>query len=378
MTGSTESKDRIIKILEMTGEPLGHGGQESFIFNFISGLERHDLKIDVLTPYACENDNWKRIISGWGEIFEFGLKFEPGKSRADIKEPLKAFLMEHKYDVVHIHSGSISVLAFASKIARKSGVEKVIVHSHSKGLKSVKHDVVRLINAPAFCKYPTKLCACSREAGLWKFPRKLVDTRMEVIYNGINQDKFEFSPEKRREICEKYGISDETFVVGHVGRFSYEKNHEFLLQITAELKKRRDDFKVLLLGAGDLFDEIRKKAADLGLSDMMIFAGNTDSIQDYYNAMDIFCLPSIHEGLPISCIEALTSGLPVLVSSTVSDELQSLGKVKILDISDSKVWADEIEKVIMSPKLADREKAEGLSRFGISETVQRLVSIYRD
>ena len=120
-----------MKVLEVFGEPISSGGQESLVINIISHMNLENMQIDLLTPYYCDHTYYKSVIEELGgKVYEFGLPFEPGKSRFNINKEIDTFFKENKYDVVHVHSGSISVLCIIEYFAKKNGVKKVITHSH--------------------------------------------------------------------------------------------------------------------------------------------------------------------------------------------------------------------------------------------------------
>ncbi len=362
------------KILEITGEPILHGGQEVFIFNFIDNANLESISVDVLTPYTCENENYKEKIKKTGKIIEFGLPFMPGKSRSLIFKPVYNYLKSNHYDIVHIHSGSISVLAYLSLAAKLCKVKKIIVHSHCTGISSIKHKIVKMVYSPLMKLCPTDYCACSYEAGDWKFSKSITNKKLKIITNGIELEKFKFNEQYREEIRNRFGIKDE-FVVGHTGRFSEQKNHRFLIQVFNEFHKVHPGSKLMLVGDGELVDEIKGLAADLNLSDAVIFIGNVDDPHRYYNAMDIFCLPSLFEGFGLVILEAQASGLDALISKDLPEEACKLPYSTTLSLESSKDWIDELKSRV--EKKNDRKKRiERLDKYSMANTVKNIMSLY--
>lgn len=373
-----------VRILEITGEPILHGGQEVFIFNFIENANLENISIDVLTPYTCENENYREKIKKTGKIVELGLPFMPGKSRKLIFNPVHKYLKENQYDIVHIHSGSISVLAYMSLAARLCKVKKIIVHSHSMGVNSKKHTLVKALYSPLMSICPTDYVACSYEAGIWKFPKKIANTKLNIITNGIELEKFKFNEETRNEIRNRYNIKDE-FVVGHVGRFAVEKNHKFLVKVFNEFHKEYQNSKLMLVGDGELFDETRQQVEDLDLEDSVIFAHNVDDTYRYYNAMDFFCFPSLHEGFGLVSIEAQSSGLNVFITDQSPKEAQEMPFATALSIENSKIWSEALKKEANKwqnqedgkEQIKRKERNLVLSPYSITNTTQRLMEVYR-
>lgn len=330
-----------MRILEITGEPILHGGQENFIYNVLENINNDDIQFDVLTPYICDNERFKQLVkTKHGKVYELNLAFRPWKSRRLLYKPVKEFLRSQKYDVIHIHSGSISVLAYEALAAKKAGIKKIIVHSHSTGKKGFKHSLIYTVFYPILKTCPTYYMACSKEAGEMKFPRGVQD-EVVVIKNGINLERFKRNKYVGRELRKKFDISNNTFVIGHVGRFSPEKNHAFLIDVFKKLHEQVPDSKLFLVGEGELLDQIKAKVVSLGLEKNVIFLGVVDNPQDYYNIMDCFILPSIYEGFSFVTLEAQANGLPCVVSTGVPDAVVLTNNVNRLEL-DIGIWAERI------------------------------------
>ena len=155
--------EKKVRVLEVFGEPISNGGQESFVINIVQHINHEHLAIDMLTPYYCDNSYYEDIVKSFGgTIYTFGLSFEPGKSRFNINDKIDAFFKEHPYDVVHIHSGSISILCIMAHFAKKNHVKKIIVHSHCAAEhKTLKYRLTRMASYPYIMSAPTDYCACS-------------------------------------------------------------------------------------------------------------------------------------------------------------------------------------------------------------------------
>lgn len=364
------------KILEITGEPIGTGGQEMFIINLLRHINMTGLNIDWLTPYFCENDIYKNeVICKGGQVCCLNLPFKPGKSRFNIIKPLLAFFKEHSYEVVHIHSGSLSVLAYCSLVARLSGVKKVIVHSHSAGARrTIKYMMLKTILFPLIKFMPTDYCACSVIAGEWKFPKSIIKQKLIILKNGIDLRKFAPNKEYRNEIRDMLGISEKTLVIGHVGRFSPQKNHEFIVMILDALKNKIEDCKLMLIGDGENENDIKALITQKALDDYIIYVGTTPDVSKYMQAMDVFILPSKWEGLPIVGIEAQCVGLPVLVSDKVSPDMKLVDDVKYLPINSVEIWIN----AILNVKYGKRDNIQTIKEAGydISDTAAFVRKLY--
>ena len=365
-----------MKILQLTGEPILNGGQESFIINVVKNMNMEGIDIDILTPYYCDNNFYKEIIEAQsGNVYSLNCKFNPGSFRWNIVYPLYTFLRINHYDVIHIHSGSTTVLALASLIAKLSGIKKIIVHSHCTGrVKDMKYYLLKLSTFPFLRYIPNYYCACSKEAGLWKFPKFIVNKRLKIIKNGIDLNLFKPELDVRNSMRLKLNISDHTLVVGHVGRFTIEKNHKFIIKVFSKLCSIVNDSKLLLVGDGELLQNMRNLVKDLNIEDKVIFTGNVSDVYNYMQVMDVFLFPSFWEGLGMVAIEAQGVGIPVIASKNVPREMKLTDEVTFLD-SNIDVW---IKQILKFSKLKRKYNAKYIQNAGyaITLTSQELRNIY--
>lgn len=336
------------RILEFTGEPIGTGGQEMFIVNMLRHI-KGDFCIDWLTPYDCTNSLYRSEIEGrGGEVSCFGLPFNPGGLRFNILMPLYKNLKRKKYDVIHIHSGSMLVLAGASLVARLAGVEKIIVHSHSTGFKKdLRYRLLKIFSSVFLSFCPTDYCACSKIAGEWKFPQRVVDQKMIILKNGIDLKKFSPNVVKRNEIRKSLGVGNDVCLLGHVGRFSYVKNQDFLISIMCRLKKHcHSKWKLLLVGEGETLDKCIDLVKFNDLTNDIFFVGWKSNVFDYMQAMDMFLFPSRWEGLGMVAMEAQAVGVPVIASNKVPEEMKIVKDVFFLPIEDNEEeWVNKIKEI---------------------------------
>lgn len=368
-----------MKVLEVFGEPISNGGQESFVINTIQHMNRADMQVDLLTPYYCDNDHYRAIVKAWnGKIFELKMKFEPGKSRRTLFTTVRKFLKENQYDVVHIHSGSISVLMYVSLAAKQVGVSKIIVHSHCAGERTtLKHNLVKALAAPVLMFCPTEYCACSTEAGKFKFTSRIVREKMHLVNNGVDLDAFRYSSIKEQDMRKRLGISKETRVIGHVGRFSQEKNHSFLLSVYDAFHKRNPDSILLLIGSGELMPDVRVQARKLKLDSSVRFIGNVSNVADYLQVMDAFVLPSKYEGLPIVMVEAQAAGVPVIASDAITKEAVLVDQVQLLSLSASmEEWTNAVARAV---KISRYDESAQIFKkgFDIDSVASKILTLYR-
>ena len=342
-----------MKVLELLCEPISNGGQEAFVMNVYNNIDMTDLQIDLFTPYYCDNDYYKKQVKArGGKVYAKGLEFNPGGFKFNIIAPIRAIIRKNKYDVVHIHTGSVLSMACAAFAAKLEHVKKIIVHSHSTADgHNIKRDMIKIICTPVINRCATDFFACSKEAGKWKFSRRICENKLKIIINGVNLKKYEFNKDIRNKQREKFKIDKNEILLGHVGRFSEEKNQIFLIELFNKYKKELEGFKLMLIGSGDTFSSIKDKVHEYGLKDKVTFVGNVDNVNDYLQAFDVFLLPSIHEAFPVVLVEAQASGLPCLVSNNISQDVKVIENVCFLDIKNFYEWIKKIKNI----KLTERQ-----------------------
>ena len=198
-----------------------------------------------------------------------------------------------------------------------------------------------------------------------------------VFNNSIDVRKYEFSTEKRRSMRKKLNISDAALAIGHVGQFSAVKNQEYLLSVLEDLVKRKTEAFLILVGDGEQRHYIEQKAKELNIYERVIFTGITDRVQDYMQAMDVFAMPSTHEGLPLVGVEAQAAGLPCIFSDVITREMKMTEMVEFLPINiEASIWSEHILKLYNS---SDREKGVKCIQeagYDIKKNASKLLEFY--
>lgn len=366
-----------MKVLEVVGEPILHGGQEKFIDNLYINIDDPNIVMDVLTPYYVDNQVFcEHVEDKGGTVHSLGYKFEPGKGRGHLKEPIKKYIAKNKYDLVHIHSGSISFLAYAAMAAKSAGVDRIIVHSHATASPSLKHSIVRSVYGRIVEGNAAIFCACSYDAGKDAFPIASKHNKVIVISNGINLADYTRNKTKRNTIREELHISPNEYVIGHVGRFSLSKNHRFLVDLFSLVLKQIPEARLLLIGDGELRNEIESMSERLGLKKKIIFTGNIDNVADYFQAMDIFLFPSSFEGFGYVALEAQAAGIPCIISDGVPDETMIGENIIKLQLNEPLIWREKIlENKDAEP--VDNSRAITEAGYDIESTISKVLEIYR-
>lgn len=357
-----------IRILQIVPN-MQAGGLESLIMNIYRNIDRNKVQFDFLVHYTEEKHFDKEIESLGGKIHRFSVR-EDNKLIKYIKS-LDVFFKNHKeYKVIHCHMSSLGFLIFL--IAKKNGVKVRIAHSHNSSTsKNIKGFVKRILMLPY--KYISTInYACSNESGKYLYNKK----EFEVIPNAIELKKYKFDREVRYEVRKELNLEAD-FVIGHVGRFNIQKNHEYLIDMFYEFIKLKPQSKLLLIGDGELKEEIKEKIEVLGINDKVLMLGVRSDIDRLYQAMDCFCLPSLFEGLPLVSIEAQTSGLPCFITDNITKEAEKTDLIKRIDLNNSpKTNAELICRSISNINREEYYDAIKNTNFNITKYSKKLQNKY--
>lgn len=273
------------------------------------------------------------------------------------------------YDIIHIH-GNSALMTIDLMACRISGTKaKCIVHAHNT---SCTHMRLHKLLYPVFLRSYDYAVSCSRAAGEWLY-RSNPHT---VLNNGIQEEKFRFRPELRINQRQEHGISDDHFVLLHVGLFNEQKNHAFLLEIFKEVVKREPNALLRLVGKGPKFKEIQELTEKLGQKEHVEFVGVTLTTETEYHMADVFVMPSLYESFGLVTVEAQCSGLPCVLSDTIPKEIRITQNVSYLPLSLSAVeWAEKILSYRQTER-KDQQDAVITHHYSIRTEAQKLVDFY--
>lgn len=245
---------------------------------------------------------------------------------------------------------------YAFKEASKHKDYILIAHAHGAACQFSLKRIIRLYFKKSIRKYTTYMFVCSIKVGNWMFG-KHNRNKFIMMNNAIKTNEFLYSDKNRFLKRQELGIREDQFVLGHVGRLTYPKNHSFLLEIFRTVKNRIDNAVLLLVGKGELEKELRYKAKKLGIEKDVIFAGIREDVNKIYSAMDVFVFPSISEGLPVSVVEAQASGLPCILSDAITTQVKLTDLVQYLSLTTSTdVWAEKILDIKLNKNINCRKK----------------------
>lgn len=356
----------MLRVLHIVTD-MNRGGLETMIMNYYRCLDRTKIQFDFLEHRSEKSAYDEEIEELGGKIYRIP-RLNPLSS--SYFRALDSFFEKHKYMIVHSHLDCMS--AYPLRAAKKVGIPIRISHAHSTSQDRNWKYIIKIISKKFISRYATDLFACSQKAGKWMF----ASDNVHILKNAIDSNKYSFDKDIRKKIRKELNCEND-FVIGHVGRFSYPKNHDYLIDIFNELCQQRSDAKLLLLGDGEKQQECKEKVRKLGIENRTIFMGIKQNVNDYLMAMDIFVFPSIYEGLGIAVIEAQAAGLPCIVSDRLpleSTVIQELVVRKSIDLP-AQEWVKEVLKK-KDIRRIDRQREIERSGFDIVNAVKELEDFY--
>ena len=361
-----------IKIFQLMGSYKG-GGVEAVVMNFYRNIDRNKIQF----TFVCDEDStdipYEEIEKLGGKIIIVPPYSKPFKYHSALKKALK----EDDYKIIHSHISTMSVFSlFAAKCA---GVPVRIAHSHSTtNKKEKKKNLMKQILRPFSKVFATDYMCCSELAGRWLFGNKEYDKgNVYLLNNAIDLDKFKYNESLRKKKRKELGIKDDTLVIGHIGRFVAQKNHDFLIDIFNEIHKKNNNSILLLAGQGPLMEDIKNKVKELNLEDSVKFLGQRNDANELYQAFDVFLLPSLYEGLPVVGVEAQAAGLLCYLSDDMTKETKVLDITKFMSLNNTpEEWANNILDDVKKYKRIDTSKEMTAKNFNIKEEAKKLEEYY--
>lgn len=330
----------MLKVLQIVSG-MNRGGLETFVMNVYRNIDREKIQFDFLLHSEKDCDYNAEIRSLGGKIYVVPAR---NKGIMKNKKALDLFFKEHQeYSVVHMHESSLSYIEPLCA-ARRNGVPVRILHSHNTSLAkgNTIHRILHKIHQKNIDTIATHYFACSDEAGKWMFGNK--NLPVQFVKNGIETQKFIYNRDTRSKYRQELDIENK-FVIGHVGRFTYAKNHLGLVDIFWELSKKDNNAVLLLVGDGPQRELVHKKLEEYHLENKVIFLGVRTDIPQLLQAMDILVFPSVYEGLPVTLVEAQTAGLKCIVSDIITRQVLLSDLIEFVDLKKGpNYWAEKICK----------------------------------
>lgn len=363
------------KVLYVSDSLKQRFGVTAVAMNYFRNIDKNRVQIDFMVFKDSEAPIVDEIKQADCNVY-----FMPKLTIKNIKEFIdfyESFFRTHDdYKIVHSHFNQIDSIVFP--IAKKYGVKHCISHSHNTKYSDYH---MRAIRNRIMCiplKYQADTwAACGIKAGEFLYGRNFLKSPKHlIINNAIDTERFKYNVETRKKIRQEYNLTNE-FLIGNVGSLKIQKNQQYLIQIFSDLKKKHLSdwhYKLMIVGDGDLKDELKNNAIDLGIADDVIFTGSKNNVNELLQAMDVFVLPSLYEGLPVIGVEAQASGIPCLFSSSITKEVDICNSA-FIELENRKKWVDAIEQ---AEAFIRTDCTEVISRrgFSIQEESKRLMRYY--
>ena len=345
---------------------MHRAGLETMIMNYYRNIDRTKIQFDFLMHREERSDYDDEIEALGGKIYR-APRLYPQNYPAYFRF-MKRFFADHpEYQIVHSHIDAMSYLPLSA--AKKAGVPIRIAHSHNTAIDMDFKYPLKQYFRWRIGRVTTNCLACGRDAGKFLFKKNDVT----VIPNAIDADSFLYDEETRSTMRCELGIQDR-FVVGHIGRFSKQKNHSFLLDVFYEIQKSKPEAILLLIGTGEMENSVKEKAERMQISDKVLFLGVRSDVAKLYAAMDVFLMPSLYEGIPVVGIEAQFSDLSCFFSTGVPEEVAFSKNCLFLEL---KLSARDWANVILLHERERRKRAPFLdSCYRIENSAQGLQQYY--
>lgn len=327
----------MIKVLHILSEMDG-GGVAQLLYNYYQYMS-DEFQFDFVVTSPKVGMIEEKLLDSCKIFHVCQLHKGLVRHMQEIEKILKA----GRYDIVHDHGDYKSF--FNLMVAKSCGIRVRISHSHRAFVpQSFAQKIEKFLFTIATKKISNNYFACGRDAAIWMWGEKDYNQgKVFIMPNAIEAEKFSFSEQKNLQIREELGIEKNCFVIGNVARFSFQKNHEFLVNIFNKIQKMLPNSKLLLIGDGEDYEKIRNFVSEYELDRDVLFLGTRSDVPELLNAFNVFVLPSRYEGLPVTLVEVQANGLKCYTSEVVTDEINYWGNITYLSLNEPpETWAKTI------------------------------------
>lgn len=357
------------RVLQVVGI-MNRGGTENMIMNYYRAIDHSKLQFDFIVHKNEKGAFDDEIEALGGRIFR-APAIRPW-SYVKYFKWLNSFFSEYAADFIAIHAHIQENSGFSLYFAKKHGIKNRIMTSHTAPQKKDYKFIFREFARPFFKRSVTMKLACGGKAGKYLYR----SNDFIILPNAIDISRFSFNQEIRGKIRNKLGFGKDQIVIGHVGRFDRAKNHKFIIDVFDYCLKKNNNVILLLVGDGYLRDSMKKYSEQLNISENVLFTGGCSNVNEILQAMDVFFMPSLYEGLPVSVIEAQASGLHCVLSDTIDRSTDITGNVKFLSLNQPIAeWSNEIMKMAKNPRINTEQKIRKAG-FDTKNNLNQLQSIY--
>lgn len=359
--GNSEIKSEI-RVLQIMGVVCA-GGIESVIMNYYRNIDREKVQFDfVIDGYEKSLLDDEINLLG-GKVY----KVEPYKKNIfKYVYQIYKIVKNNNYKIVHSNMNTLSV--FSLFAAWLGGAKIRVIHNHSTAIKNEKiRSLIKYLLRPFAPAFANRYVACSKFAGEWMFGKKAIEQgNIRIINNAIDLDKFSYNEKTRKKMRSEFNIKEDTLVIGHVGRFVHQKNHDFLIELFKEVNRINKNCILVCVGDGPLKQNIEEKVKKYKIDKNVKFLGIRKNVNELYNMMDLFLLPSWYEGLPVVSIEVQANGLKAIISDKVSLECKVMDNIEFLSLTKRDLWIKNIINTKISTVDRGNNALEKLSKSGFN------------
>lgn len=361
------------RILCIVGS-MDAGGAETFLMKLYRSFDKTKYQMDFIVATTEKGTYDAEIESLGGIIYHVS-----PKSEGFIRNftAIRQIVKENHYDIV-LRTSQNSLSALELLAAKMGGANKRIFRSSNSNA-SATSSKQRIIHR--MCRFMPILfsnirIAPSTEAAEFMFGKHCISNgKATILKNAVDLDKYRFNLEDREALRRELGIEN-NFVIGHVGRFNEQKNHAFLIDIFSDIKKRKQDAKMLLVGDGELKSDIEKRVEDLNLKNDVLFLGVRNDVTCLLSAMDALVFPSLFEGMPNVVIESQAAGLPCYISDTITREAKITDFVTFIPLSfDSSRWAEIVSTDVSAYDRTDATLTLEREGYSIKSVLKEFLQI---
>lgn len=357
------------------GGKIDSGGKKNLIMEYYRHIDREKIQFD----FICDSDSqaipFEEINELGGRVFQIAPYQNIVRNMADMRRLFK----ENKYPIVHAYNSTMNL--FPMFVAKQCNIPVRISESLSMAHEGDWKTILKKMLRPMSKWFANYYMSCGDDCGRWQFGSKLFDAgKVDVFKTVINTEFNSYDPIVREKTRSEFGWGDK-IVIGHIGRFTAQKNSVRMIETFGAVAKKEPNAVLCLIGDGELKEDMMKKINELGIKKQVAYLGRREDIQQFYNAMDCFLLPSLYEGLPVVGLEAESCGLPMFFSTEVTREANAceLGHFIALDDSDD-VWADQILKACRENMPIRRSYAKEVAEAGFDSASEamRMQKYYLD
>lgn len=366
------------RVLVTGAANIGKAGVATIVYKWGQQFDSNKIIYDYLMQSGLPEKKYQDAIRNKGGII-YTLD-EKKRNMLGIIKWVQKIIEKHNYKVLHINSDSAYIATAYIFAAKKAGIERIYVHSHCTQIddnnrtKRFIKTAIHKICKPYVIKNADMYLACSKLAGKWMFGKKNTDSKnYKTIFNGVEVERYLYDENTRSQYRAELGFED-SFIIGNIGRFSYQKNQGFLVEVFSRFQQTCPNSKLVFVGEGELENSIKEKVNALGLSENVVFLGLRKDVPCLLSAFDVMVMPSRFEGLPVTMVEAQMASLPCVVSGNITDEAQFTTHVQYINGWELETWVDAIKKYFDIKRQSNRTEMLS-SPFNIEIAAQELMEI---